>query len=67
MEDVLDLYAESPDAKRPVVCFDESPTQLRTPAMPTTSFGIMPPTPEGSERQRRKRGVNSQIYLTVSS
>jgi hypothetical protein len=28
MEDVLDLYAEAPDAKRPVVCFDESPTQL---------------------------------------
>ena len=28
MEDVLDLYAEPPDAKRPVVCFDESPTQL---------------------------------------
>jgi transposase len=28
MEDVLDLYAEEPDAKRPVVCFDESPTQL---------------------------------------
>jgi transposase len=35
MEDVLDLYAESPDPNRPVVCFDESPTQLigevRTP------------------------------------
>jgi len=28
MEDVLDLYAEEPDRKRPVVCFDESPTQL---------------------------------------
>ena len=28
MEDVLDLYAEPPDAKRPVVCFDDSPTQL---------------------------------------
>jgi transposase len=28
MEDVLDLYAEEPDAKRPVVCFDESPAQL---------------------------------------
>ena len=28
MEDVLDLYAEAPDSKRPVVCFDESPTQL---------------------------------------
>ena len=28
MEDVLDLYAEPPDPKRPAVCFDESPTQL---------------------------------------
>ena len=28
MEDELDLYAEAPDPKHPVVCFDESPTQL---------------------------------------
>jgi DDE superfamily endonuclease len=28
MEDVLDLYAEETDPRRPVVCFDESPTQL---------------------------------------
>src|SRR4029077_2569729 len=28
MEDVLDLYAEEADPMRPVVCFDESPTQL---------------------------------------
>jgi transposase len=28
MEDVLDLYAEAPDPKQPVICFDESPTQL---------------------------------------
>jgi hypothetical protein len=28
MEDVLDLYAEPRDPKRPVVCFDESPIQL---------------------------------------
>ena len=28
MEDVLDLYAEPGDAKRPVVCFDETPVQL---------------------------------------
>ena len=35
MEDVLDLYGEAPDPQRPVICFDESPTQLigevRTP------------------------------------
>jgi hypothetical protein len=28
MEDVLDLYAEQLDPKRPAVCFDESPTQV---------------------------------------
>lgn len=28
MEDVLDLYAEAPDEKRPVVSFDETPRQL---------------------------------------
>jgi transposase len=28
MEDVLDLYSEPADPKHPVVCFDESPTQL---------------------------------------
>ena len=28
MEDVLDLYSEPYDAERPVVCFDETSTQL---------------------------------------
>ena len=28
MEDVLDLYAEEPDLKRLVVCFEESPIEL---------------------------------------
>lgn len=28
MEDVLDLYAEHPPDGQPVICFDESPTQL---------------------------------------
>ncbi len=28
MEDVLDLYAEAADPKRPMVCYDKSPTQL---------------------------------------
>ena len=28
MEDVLDLYTDEPDVQHPVVCFDESPTQL---------------------------------------
>jgi hypothetical protein len=28
MEDVLELYASTPDLKRPVVCFDETPVQF---------------------------------------
>ena len=28
MEDLLDLYEEPYDEKRPVVCFDETPVQL---------------------------------------
>lgn len=37
MEDVLDLYAEAattPDAARPLVCFDEQPVVLRADARP---------------------------------
>jgi hypothetical protein len=34
MEDVLDLYAEPYDARRPVVCFDELPVQLVSDARP---------------------------------
>ena len=32
MEDVLELYAESYDPRRPVVCFDETSTQLLSDA-----------------------------------
>jgi hypothetical protein len=31
MEDVLDLYAEAPDPKRPVVCFDARHREARAP------------------------------------
>ena len=34
MEDVLDLYAQPYDAQRPVVCFDETSTQLLGEARP---------------------------------
>ena len=55
MEDVLDLYAEPYDPQRPVVCFDETSTQLLaevraryTPSRDdrggrTTSIGAMVP------------------------
>src|SRR6202162_3458648 len=64
MEDVLDLYAEAPDPKRPVVCFDESPTQLigevRQP---------IPPEPGQLERYdceyKRNGTANLFIFLDV--
>ena len=64
MEDVLDLYAEAPDPKRPVVCFDESPTQLigevRQP---------IPATPGQLERYdceyKRNGTANLFIFLDV--
>ena len=65
MEDVLDLYAETPDPKRPVVCFDESPTQLigevRQP---------IPATPGQLERYdceyRRNGTPNLFVFLDVN-
>ena len=62
MEDVLDLYAEQPDPKRPVVGFDESPTQLigeaRQP-IPAT-----PGRPERFDYEYRRNGVvNLFVFL----
>ena len=65
MEDVLDLYAEAPDPKRPVVCFDESPIQLigevRQP---------IPPKPGQIERYdceyRRNGTANLFVILDVN-
>lgn len=62
MEDVLDLYAEAPDPKRPVVCFDESPTQLigevRQPIL------AAPGQPERYDCEYRRNGtVNLCVFL----
>ena len=62
MEDVLDLYAEVPDPKCPVVCFDESPTQLigevRQP-IPAKSGQI-----ERSDCEYKRNGtVNLFVFL----
>jgi transposase len=62
MEDVLDLYAEAADPKRPVVCFDESPTQLigevRQPIPPE------PGRPERYDYEYRRNGtVNLFVFL----
>jgi hypothetical protein len=62
MEDVLDLYGEVPDPKRPVVCFDESPTQLIGEARQP-----IPAAPGQLERYdceyRRNGTVNLFVFL----
>ncbi len=61
---VLDLYAEAPDSRRPVVCFDESPVQLigevRQPIPPR------PGRPERYDHEYRRNGtVNLFVLLDV--
>ena len=62
MEDVLDLYAEPGDPKRPVICFDESPTQLIGEVRPP-----IPAEPGQLERfdfeYRRNGTVNLFVFL----
>jgi transposase len=64
MEDILDLYAEAPDPKQPVVCFDESPTQLIGEARQP-----IPPEPGQLERYdyeyRRNGTVNLFVFLNA--
>ena len=66
MEDVLDLYAEAPDSRRPVVCFDESPVQLIGEARQP-----IPAEPGRLERYdyeyRRNGTVNLFVFLDVHS
>lgn len=62
MEDVLDLYAETPDPKRPLVCFDESPVQLIGEAR--TPIPAKPGQPERYDYEYRRNGtVNLFIFL----
>lgn len=64
MEDVLDLYAESPDPLYPVVCFDETPTQLigevRTPIAATPRS-----TARFDYEYRRNGTANLFVFLDV--
>ncbi len=60
MEDVLDLYAEPYDPHRPVVCFDETSTQLLA--------DVREPLPAQPGRPRRqdyeyRRGGTRNIFL----
>ena len=61
MEDVLDLYAEPYDPQRPVVCFDETSTQLLA-----ETRAPMPPRPGHPLRQDyeyRREGTRN-LFLT---
>ena len=60
MEDVLDLYAEPCDPQRPVVCFDETSTQLLA--------DVREPLPAQPGRPRRqdyeyRRGGTRNLFL----
>jgi hypothetical protein len=62
MEDVLDLYAEPVDPKRPVVCFDECPIQLveevRQP------LPAEPKHPEHMDYEYKRNGT-CNVFMTV--
>ncbi len=64
MEDVLDLYAEDPDPKRPVICFDESPMQLIGEARQP-----IPSTPDRPERydDGYRRNGTAKLFLLVDA
>jgi transposase len=64
MEDVLDLYAEAPEPKRPVVCFDESPVQLIGEVRQPIS--ARPDQLERYDYEYRRNGtVNLFVHLDV--
>ena len=61
MEDVLDLYAEPYDPDRPVVCFDETSTQLLADTKPP--IPVQPGQPRRQDYEYRRAGTRN-IFLT---
>ncbi len=57
MEDVLDLYAEPYDPQRPVVCFDETSTQLLAETRP--SLPLRPGLPLRQDYEYRREGARN--------
>ena len=57
MEDVLDLYAEPYDPARPVVCFDESSTQLLADTREPVPAG--PGRPKRQDYEYRREGTRN--------
>ena len=73
MEDVLDLYEEPYDPQRPVVCFDETSTQLLADARPP--LPVQPGRPARQDRasktsikaRRKQAGWDNDYLLTILS
>ena len=57
MEDVLDLYAEPYDPQRPVVCFDETSTQMLSDVRP--AIGVEPGKPRRQDYEYRREGTRN--------
>jgi transposase len=64
MEDVLELYTEAPNPRRPVVCFDETPRQLigetRTP------IPAAPGSPKRVDYEYRRNGT-ANLFVFVDA
>lgn len=63
MEDVLDVYAKPRDAERPLVCFDETFTQLIEETRPT--IPAKPGHPERFDYEYRRNGT-SNLFVFVA-
>ena len=57
MEDVLDLYAEPYDPRKPVVCFDETTTQLLAHVQPP--IPVAPGRPRREDYEYRREGTRN--------
>ena len=62
MEDVLELYEEMYDAKRPVVCFDEKSVQLVAETRVPSAVG--PGRPKRYDYEYERRGT-ANIFMAV--
>ena len=62
MEDVLDLYAEPYDPQRPVVCFDETSTQLLSDLRPP--IPVEPGRPKREDYEYRREGTRN-LFLCI--
>ena len=62
MEDVLDLYAEPYDPKRPVACFDKTSTQLLADTRP--SLPAQPGKPRREDYEYQRQGTHN-LFLFV--